>query len=191
LTPIWPVIDPGAAFRLFLATMAVVLLPKFLGLVLEIGRSRRAGDPADAVRAVAGMTFETLLSMLFAPVMMMIQTSAVTQILAGRDAGWPAQRRDQSGMGFAEAAYFHRWHMAVGVAAAAICYVVSYSLMAWTAPILLGLLLAAALSWYTARPAGPVVSWLLATSEDRNPPAILRRVDELTAAWEARLAARS
>ncbi len=29
LFPIWPVIDPGAAMRLFLGTMAVVLLPKF------------------------------------------------------------------------------------------------------------------------------------------------------------------
>jgi membrane glycosyltransferase len=27
LFPIWPIIDPGAALRLFLATLVVVLLP--------------------------------------------------------------------------------------------------------------------------------------------------------------------
>ncbi len=188
LIPIWPVIDPGAAFRLFMATMAVVLLPKALGLVLEIDRARRAAHPMGAIRAVAGVTIETAYSMLFAPILMVTQTSAVAQILAGRDAGWKTQRRNESGMHITEAMMFHRWHFALGVVAATICYIVSYSLMAWTAPILLGLLLSAALSWVTARPAGPVLSWLLSTSEDRDPPSILRRVDELTVQWEDQLA---
>ncbi len=188
LIPIWPVIDPGAAFRLFMATMAVVLLPKVLGLVLEIERARRAAHPLAAMRAVAGVAVETVYSMLFAPVLMLTQTSAVAQIFAGRDAGWKAQRRDESGMRLTEALMFHRWHIALGLTAAVICYAVSYSLMAWTAPILLGLSLSAALSWVTARPAGRLLSWLLSTIEDRDPPAILRRVDELTAAWEQKLA---
>ena len=188
LIPIWPVIDPGAAFRLFIATMAVVLLPKALGLVLEINRALWAADPIAAVRAVAGVATETVYSMLFAPILMVTQSSAVAQILAGRDAGWKTQRRDDRGMRLTEALMFHRWHFALGVVAAAICYAVSYSLMAWTAPILLGLLLSAALSWVTSRPAGPILSWLLSTSEDRDPPPILRRVDELTMQWERQLA---
>ena len=188
LIPIWPVIDPGAAFRLFMATMAVVLLPKALGLVLETNRALRAADPIAAIRAVTGVATETVYSMLFAPILMVTQSSAVAQILAGRDAGWKTQRRDDRGMRLTEALMFHRWHFALGVVAAAICYAVSYSLMAWTAPILLGLLLSAALSWVTSRPAGPILSWLLATSEDRDPPPILRRVDELTMQWERQLA---
>ena len=187
LTPIWPVIDPGAAFRLFIATMGVVLLPKALGLILDIDRSRRAAQPIGVVRAVAGVGTETILSMLFAPILMVTQTSAVTQILVGRDAGWKSQRRDDGGISFMDAVRFHRWHLLLGVAATAICYIVSYSLMAWTAPILLGLLLSVVLSWATARPAGRIISWLLSTQEDRNPPAILRRVDALNLEWEQRL----
>lgn len=187
LTPIWPVIDPGAAFRLFVATMGVVLLPKALGLMLEIERSWRAAQPMGVVRAIAGVTVETILSMLFAPILMVTQTSAVTQILLGRDAGWKSQRRDDGGIGFMEAVRFHRWHLLLGVSATLICYIVSYSLMAWTAPILLGLLLSVLLSWATARPAGTIMSWLLSTTEDRNPPAILRRVDALSVEWERRL----
>ncbi len=190
LTPIWPVIDPGAALRLFIATMAVVLLPKALGVVLEIDRARRAQDPVAVFRAIAGVSGETILSMLFAPVLMVTQTSAVVQILLGRDAGWKTQRRDGGSIGFAEALAFHRWHLLLGVATTALCYIVSYSLIAWTAPILLGLLLSAFLSWVTARPAGAIVSWLLSTVEDRNPPAILRRVDALACEWERRLSGR-
>ncbi len=55
LFPIWPVIDPGAAMRLFLATMAVVLLPKVLGLALEIKRSSRARELFGMPRAVAAV----------------------------------------------------------------------------------------------------------------------------------------
>ena len=191
LIPIWPVIDPGAAFRLFMATMAVVLLPKALGLILEIERARRAAHPMAAARAVAGVATETVYSMLFAPILMVTQTSAVAQILAGRDAGWSAQRRDDGQVRLLDAVLFHRGHIALGIAAALICYVVSYSLMAWTAPILLGLLLSAGLSWATARTAGPILSWLLATMEDRDPPAILRRVDELALVWERKLGERT
>jgi len=190
LTPIWPVIDPGAALRLFIATMAVVLLPKALGVVLEIDRARRAQDSVAVFRAIAGVSGETILSMLFAPVLMVTQTSAVVQILLGRDAGWKTQRRDGGSIGFAEALAFHRWHLLLGAATTALCYIVSYSLIAWTAPILLGLLLSAFLSWVTARPAGAIVSWLLSTVEDRNPPAILRRVDALASEWERRLSGR-
>ena len=43
LFPVWPVTDPGAALRLFFATMLVVLMPKFLG--------RCAGDQARPARA--------------------------------------------------------------------------------------------------------------------------------------------
>jgi membrane glycosyltransferase len=189
LIPVWPVIDPGAAFRLFIATMAVVLLPKALGLLLEIRRANAAGETFAWARTPASVIVETLFSMLFAPILMVTQTTAVTQIFAGFDSGWKAQRRDDGNVTWAEVFRFHRWHMLLGLVAAGICYLVSFSLMAWMGPVLLGLVLSMVLTWYTARPAGPVMSWLLATPEDRNPPPILRRVDALAVEWEQRLRA--
>ena len=98
LFPIWPVIDPGAAMRLFLATMAVVLLPKWLGMVLEIKRSYSAGELFGTPRAIAGVTIETLFSMLLAPILMMTQTAAIVQIWLGRrfrlEGADPRRRRD-------------------------------------------------------------------------------------------------
>ena len=43
---------------------------------------------------LAGILAETILSGLIAPVMMIFQSSAVGEILFGRDAGWQVQRRD-------------------------------------------------------------------------------------------------
>lgn len=186
LTPIWPVIDPGAALRLFIATMIIVLLPKALGLLLEIKRCQEAADYAGIGRAIAGVATETVLSMLFAPILMVTQSSAVAQILVGRDAGWKSQRRDDKGVSLLEAVKFHRWHLGIGAVATLLCYIASWSLVAWSAPILAGLVLSALLSWYTSRPSGFLMSWLLATPEDRNPPLVLNRVEALSGEWHQR-----
>ncbi len=188
LFPIWPVIDPGAALRLFMATMFVVLLPKVLGLVLEIKRVRGAREVGGTPRAVAGVATETLFSMLFAPILMITQTVAVFQILLGRDSGWKVQRRDDGPMSLAEARRFHWRHMVAGVILAALCWQASPGLLVWTAPVILGLILSIPLSWITARPAGPVLSFILATAEDRAPPAVLTRVQRQTGAWAERIA---
>jgi membrane glycosyltransferase len=109
LFPVWPVIDPGAALRLFMATMGVVLLPKGLGLILELRRVRKAREVGGSVRAVAAVATETVFSMLIAPILMVTQTSAVAQIFLGRDAGWKPQQRGDRGIPLAEAVYAG-WH---------------------------------------------------------------------------------
>ncbi|MCL4768182.1 MAG: glucans biosynthesis glucosyltransferase MdoH [Hyphomicrobiaceae bacterium] len=183
LFPIWPVIDPGAAFRLFLATMVVVLMPKGIGLVLELRRATAAGERRAAPRVIAGVAVETLFSMLLAPILMLTQTTAVAQIFAGLDSGWKAQRRDEGGMTVLAAVRFHGWHMLAGLTLAVLSYLVSVSLMAWMAPVILGLSLSVLLSWWTARNAGPWLSGWLATSTDHDPPPILAAARARTAAW--------
>ncbi len=188
LFPIWPAVDPGAALKLFLATMAVVLLPKALGLILEIKRARAARELGGTPRAIAAVAIETVFSMLFAPILMMTQTVAVFQILIGMDSGWKAQRRDEGAMSFDEARRFHWRHAVAGVLLAGLCWRASFGLLLWSAPVVLGLLLSIPLSWLTARPAGRVLSFLLATPEDRAPPAILARARRQTQAWAERIA---
>ncbi len=189
LFPIWPVIDPGAAMRLFLATMGVVLLPKLLGAVLEIKRAAGAREMFGVPRVVGAVAVETVFSMLLAPILMMTQTSGVFQILAGRDSGWKAQRRDEFGIPFEDAMRFHSRHMAVGLLMTLICWLVSPGLLVWMMPVIAGLLLAGPVNWITARPASPWLATLLATAEDRDPPAILERAAEMTEHWGKRLTA--
>jgi membrane glycosyltransferase len=188
LFPIWPVIDPGAAMRLFLGTMAVVLLPKALGLVLEVKRAAEAGELFGLPRALAAVTLETFFSMLLAPILMLTQTSAVVQILSGIDGGWKAQRRDDGTVPFQFAMRFHAWHMAAGAVIAFICWLVSPGLLLWMMPVIAGLVLAGPLNWLTGQPAGPAMSAVLSTWDDRDVPPILVRARELSGEWQTRFA---
>jgi membrane glycosyltransferase len=186
LFPVWPMIDPGAAMRLFLGTMAVVLLPKALGLALELKRAQRARELFGLPRAVAGVATETFFSMLFAPIMMMTQTSSVLQIFLGRDAGWKAQRRDGAHMDLSDAMKFHWAHMVVGVIVAIVCWQTSPGLLVWMAPVVLGLVLSGPLNWYTSQSAGPAMNVVLSTPVDRSPASIELRALRHTALWRER-----
>ncbi len=189
LFPIWPVIDPGAAMRLFLATMAVVLLPKALGLALEIKRAHRARELFGMPRAVAGVTTETLFSMLFAPIMMMTQTASVLQIVFGRDAGWKAQRRDGTCMELADAIRFHGSHIFAGIVVTIVCWYTSPGLLVWMSPVVLGLVLSGLLNWYTSQTAGPAMTAVLSTPADRSPASIEIRALRHATSWRERFGA--
>lgn len=186
LFPIWPVIDPGAALRLFIATMLVVMLPKALGLALELKRVRQSGEGGVA-RTIAGVVTETVFSMLIAPVLMCTQTVAVVQIVGGLDSGWKAQRRDDGGIPLADALRFHWRHMLTGVVLVLLCWYSSPGVIAWMAPVIAGLMLAAPLSWLTSRNTGPLMSALLSIPEDRVCPRILARTDAFAAEWGERI----
>jgi membrane glycosyltransferase len=191
LFPIWPVIDPGSAMRLFLATMAVVLLPKALGLALELKRAQRARELFGMPRAIAGVATETVYSMLLAPIMMMTQTASVLQIFFGRDSGWKVQRRDDAAMELKEAMRFHWSHMLVGVVVTIVCWETSPGLLVWMAPVVLGLVLSGPLNWLTSQNAGPAMNVILSTPVDRSPSSIELRARRHTQAWRERLDAKA
>ena len=186
LFPVWPVIDSGAALRLFFATMTIVLLPKILGLLLEIRRSRRAREPLGSLRATLGVVFETLFSVLLSPILMVTQTVAVFQVLLGRDSGWRVQARGAAGMSLMQALSFHYRHMVVGALLAFLCWEASPQVVAWMSPVIAGLLLAVPLSWLTARPAGLLARTLLSTPDCRSPPAILESAQRASGEWALR-----
>ena len=188
LFPIWPIIDPGAALRLFLATLVVVLLPKGLGLILAWKQARYERDLLGALRVTTEVVIETVFSMLIAPILMVTQTIGATEILAGRDSGWQPQQRNDGALAFTDAMWFARWHTAVGVVVAVIVWFVSPGLLAWMAPVVLGLLLAGPVSWLTSLKAGSIERWALATKEDRTPPPVFIDAGHRARDWTRRIA---
>ena len=54
------------------------------------------------------------MSALIAPILMLIQSGSVFQILLGRDTGWNPQRRDDGSIPFGDIVRRHRWHMVLG-----------------------------------------------------------------------------
>ena len=91
LYPAWPRFDAERALSLFILTMAVLLVPKALGWVLALCDARTRRDAGGAIRLTLSALLEIVISALLAPVLMLIQSGSVFQILSGRDTGWNPQ----------------------------------------------------------------------------------------------------
>jgi membrane glycosyltransferase len=185
LFPVWPVIDPTKALYLFVGTICVVLLPKVLGFALALIRSRVSG--ARAGWLLCGTLIETLLSVLIAPILMVTQTGAVIEILRGKDSGWSAQRREGAEVQRSDLLRFHKWHIAWGAAAILVSVSISPFVLAWIAPVTIGLISSAVLSLLITQPPPRWLRHALATPETIDPPAIVTRIGSLHTEWLRRL----
>ncbi|HRO09884.1 glucans biosynthesis glucosyltransferase MdoH [Amaricoccus sp.] len=182
LFPDWPRIDPERAMLLFGICMLVLYLPKLLGVATFL-RERAAHGVRGTV--FLGLIAEILLSALVAPIMMMAQSSAIAQILTGRDSGWAAQARDADRVPLPLLWRFHRRHVLAGIVLAVAAGAISWRLLAWMSPALLGLVLAVPLSSFmgSARAGRRMARLgLLVTPEERTPPA-LAAAAEREAEW--------
>jgi membrane glycosyltransferase len=147
LFPIWPTYDSAAALYLLIATAAVLLLPKLSGLAIVLMQTK-AG--VGRLKLCGGFFLEALVSMLMAPVMMTLQVQAVCETLIGRDSGWSVQSRSAVAISWREALQFHSWHVMLGGLIAIACICVSWQVLAWMSPIVLGLILAPLLTVWTS-----------------------------------------
>ncbi len=187
LFPSWPRFDAERALWLFGLTMAILIAPKVLGLILALTERETRRACGGTLRAIGSFWIELIFSALFAPIMMLIQSGAVFQILAGRDTGWQPQRRDDGSIPLRDIVRRHRAHTALGVLAGLSAFLIATSLFAWMSPTILGLVLAIPLSWLSGQLAVGLAlkrRSLLLTPEEGAPPAIATRAGE----WQADLA---
>ncbi len=176
LFPAWPRFDSERAIQLFIITMVVLLLPKVLGTIESCLRPEVRRAAGGAPRIVASLFVETLLSAMVAPVMMLIQSRHVLEIVSGRDSGWKTQRRDDGGIPLGEVVRQHWQHVIIGIVMGLAAYAISPSMLAWMAPTLVGLVAAIGVSYASGsaeiglafRRAG-----LLIIPEETSPPAII------------------
>jgi membrane glycosyltransferase len=121
---------------------------------------------------------------LIAPILMVVQSGSVFQILLGRDTGWNPQRRDDGSIPFKDIVRRHRWHTALGLVAGVSAFLISTSLFLWMSPTILGLVLAIPLSWISGSlTAGLVLKrlGLLMTPAETKPPPIVVHANALQA----------
>jgi membrane glycosyltransferase len=182
LFPDWPRFDAERMTRLFIFTMVVLFTPKVLGLVRTLFTSRIRKGCGGCIGVTVSVVLETIISALYAPIMMLVQTHHVMEILTGRDSGWNSQRRQASRTAWREAWRVHWPHLVIGVLIGVIAFLISPTLLAWLTPTLLGLLLAVPLSKVSGSVrAGRLLGWfgLLRTPEEKNAPQVVRRRNEL------------
>jgi membrane glycosyltransferase len=182
LFPTWPAQDPILAAWVFVATMGMLILPKLIAYVVMLTHRDERKKFGGGFRVFAGIIAETILSGLTAPVMMIFQSSAVGEILLGRDAGWQVQRRDDGVVSREEILRKYSVPTFFGVAMAISAYAVSLPLLLWMMPVILGLLLAIPLATMSSSGSSGVASSLFKTPEETSPPQVLLRANELVSA---------
>ena len=182
LFPTWPRFNVELMMTLFWFSMVVLLIPKMLGLLhaLLSKRIRRGGG--GVIGVAASVSLEVILSALYAPILMMIQSRHVFEVFVGRDSGWKPQRRDGTGTTWSDAWHYHKRHMFLSCVTAVIVWFLSPPLLAWLSPALLGLFLAVPLS--RASGSERLGRWLgrlalLRTPEEAETPALVARREEL------------
>ncbi len=189
LFPAWPRFDAERSLALFAATMAILLAPKIFGLIVALVRSDERRACGGGAKLTISFLVEVVMSALLAPIMMLIQTGAVLQILFGRDTGWKPQRRDDGSIPFLDIVRRHRSHVLMGAIAGVSAFLIATSLFAWMSPTILGLLLAIQISWASGQLS--IGLWLkrrgiLLTPEESSPPAIAEAANARTLALARR-----
>jgi membrane glycosyltransferase len=182
LFPIWPAQDPVRAAWVFAGTMGILLLPKILSYIALLVRPEDLRGTGGAFRAFLSVITETIIAGLVAPVMMLIQSLAVFDILLGRDSGWAAQRRDDGSIPLGDMVRRYIPHTLIGIGTGIAAYAVSPSLFIWMSPVVLGMVLAIPLAAWTARRATGLAfrrAGLLLIPEETAPPPVLARAREL------------
>jgi membrane glycosyltransferase len=181
LFPKWPAEDPILAAWVFVGTMGLLIVPKLLAYILLATQSRDRKLFGGSLVVFVALLIETLLSGLIAPVMMIFQSTAMAEILLGRDAGWQAQRRDYGEWSSGELVRKYALPTCFGVGMAASAFAVSLPLLLWMAPVIIGLLLSIPIAMLSSRASYPT-SRLFRTPEETAPPPVLIRANQLASA---------
>ncbi|MHB2166168.1 glucans biosynthesis glucosyltransferase MdoH [Alsobacter sp. R-9] len=182
LFPTWPRFDAERALQLFLITMAILLAPKVFGLLLALLRRSLRQGSGGSLRLVVSAVIEIIMSALLAPILMLIQSGAVFQIIAGRDTGWNPQRRDDGSIPFRDIVRRHRLHTAFGLFAGVSAFMIAPSLFGWMSPTIVGLVLAIPISAASGQLSLGLAlkrAGLLMTPEETTPPPIALRANAL------------
>ena len=186
LFPAWPRFDAERALQLFAITMAILLAPKLFGLLLAMIRTTMRRACGGGLKLFVSAFIEIIMSALLAPILMLIQSGAVFQIIAGRDTGWNPQRRDDGSIPFRDIVRRHRSHVALGIVTGVSAFMIAPSLFGWMSPTIIGLVLAIPISAASGQLSIGLAlkhAGLLLTPEETDQPAIARRANALMREW--------
>lgn len=125
---------------LFVVVMLMLMIPKFYAVCLVLQRPDVMRAHGGELQAVIGAIIEVAVSVLIAPLMMVYHTTFVVNTLLGRSVKWNAQQRDESAVGWSDAARNH-WKQTVG--GLVVCGLIAWlapALFIWALPVLMGLI---------------------------------------------------
>lgn len=168
-------------------TALVLFAPKLLAVALAIGRAGRAPARIGALLVSAGA--EIAFSILVAPIMMLLHTRFVGEIIAGRAVEWDSTPRAARSLPWRTSWRFSAGATLAGVVWGGATLVVSPAFFVWMSPIFVGLVLSAPLvRWSSSVDLGRrTLRWgLFASPFEVRPPQVIRAVDDASRADPSR-----
>ncbi|MCF1503486.1 glucans biosynthesis glucosyltransferase MdoH [Afifella sp. H1R] len=185
LFPNWPVFDSERMLTLFVFTLVILFIPKIFGTLRVIFSRRLRRAHGGAVAVTLSMLLEIVASTLYAPIMMLLQSRHVWDILRRKDSGWaPQSRKGGSAEAWSALWGTHRTHVLFGIFLTAVAIFVSPAILAWLSPIVIGLVFSPLLSrWSASEEIGNALRGmkLLLIPEEVERPAIACVRDEILA----------
>lgn len=182
----------GLALGLFIASMLMLLSPKFYALFLNLIDADRRRQLGGGVRLTLSVLLETAVSVLIAPVFAIYHSSFVISTLIGKSVQWKAQQRDERGVSFADATRDLWWITGIGILSTAAVWFFTPAHLAWYMLFAIGLWLAIPMTVLTASSA--IGKWLqargllLTDSETRQLPIVKLRDSSLREIMQANTA---
>ena len=150
----WGWLADPMPFWLFGVTAVLLLSPKFMAVLWVVRQRGQKENFGGLFCLVASMFFESIFSILMAPIRMAFHSQFVIQTLMGRGVRWGTQVRGDQETSWADAFRYFGWCSVLGLSLAALLYpFLGAWHFAWLVPILGGLTAAVPLAAWTSRPA--------------------------------------
>ncbi len=178
----WMEIDDGRFLGVFVLTMTMLFAPKILGYIATVSDPQLRRGCGGAGRGLVSLLIENVLAALMAPVTMYVQSRGVAEVLAGRDSGWDAQRRDDGRQTLGDLWRNYRGTTLLGVLMGIAAWLMSPGLALWMSPMIIGLAGSIPIVMLTSsRRVGLAMRRhrLFATPEEQAPPPVLARAGAL------------
>ncbi len=169
--PQWPEMTETRHVLIILVMYAMLLAPKILGALALPLSGVRYEDFGGRTRFLASFLFEVVLSILYAPILMVQQMIAVFRTVLGVQKGWTPQARDGGTYGRRTLIVCHALETISGFALSA--GILAGLVSVWLAPIAISLTFAVPLSALSGVSAA-AVRRMVGMPEDFHEPAITR-----------------
>jgi membrane glycosyltransferase len=151
LFPTWPRFDAAKALALLELSLVVLLLPKLIAWLAAV-LNREVRNRWDGISGLTLMVLaEIAISALLAPVMMLVQSRFVAEILSGKEVGWGAQQRRPDHITVSAVARAHLRHTIAGLCLAILTFSISTQVWLWLSPIWLPLAVCVPVIFLTSR----------------------------------------
>jgi membrane glycosyltransferase len=176
LFPQWPHMDTVSRMAVLTTMLALLLVPKLLGIAATYLRNRSCEEYGGRARFLLSSLVEIIFSIALAPILMIQHVLAVLRTIAGKDAGWAPQNRSGGNYSLFALLRFHWLETTIGILLTIGLVLGLVSL--WLIPIAISLLMTIPISFATGIEISTrgFFSKVLTTRENWAPPRIVTMV---------------